>query len=114
MVDLAPRRGPKQRTVKTINKWIFGVVLGGLISVVVVGQEAASNAYRRDVRVTPLLKTQADYAGLLIAYPTGGAPEVTAGWWRFRRRAKRVGTNTRCRVSPLFWKASCSSISTMV
>ena len=78
MVDLAPRRVPKQRTVKTINKWIFGVVLGGLISVVVVGQEAASNAYRRDVRVTPLLKTQADYAGRLIAYPTGGAPEVTA------------------------------------
>jgi quercetin dioxygenase-like cupin family protein len=63
---------------KTMNQWICGVILGGLICVVGVAQEAASNAYRRDVRVTPLLKTQADYAGRPIAYPTEGTPEVTA------------------------------------
>lgn len=78
MVGHAPRRGLHVQAMKTMSQWICGVIFGGLISVVVVAQESASNAYRRDVRVTPLLKTQADYAGRLIAYPTEGAPEVTA------------------------------------
>jgi quercetin dioxygenase-like cupin family protein len=51
------------------------IVLGLLVSSSFAFADA--EAYKKEIAVTPLLKTQTDAAGKVIVYPTG-SPEVTA------------------------------------
>ncbi|HEY8962163.1 MAG TPA: cupin domain-containing protein [Luteolibacter sp.] len=51
------------------------IILGLLVSAS--SAFADAEAYKKEIAVTPLLKTQTDAAGKAIVYPTG-SPEVTA------------------------------------